>query len=65
MLATRQYRRLTDELREEVARLRPRERVASEPELALTCGVSRFTVDKAIQALAGGPVVDVISVCKT
>src|SRR5579863_5647586 len=55
MLDTRQdrplYRQLTDELREEVARLRPGERIASEPELALTHGVSRFTVAKAVEAL--------------
>jgi GntR family transcriptional regulator len=45
------YRQLTDRLRREVARRRPGDRIASEPELAQTLGVSRFTVAKAIEAL--------------
>jgi GntR family transcriptional regulator len=45
------YRQLTDRLRLEVARRQPGERIASEPELALTLGVSRFTVAKAIETL--------------
>ena len=45
------YRQLSDELRQEVARLRPGERIASEPELAEAHGVSRFTVTKAVEAL--------------
>jgi GntR family transcriptional regulator len=55
MLDTRQdrplYRQLSDELRQEVARLRPGERIASEPELAQAHGISRFTVTKAVEAL--------------
>jgi len=45
------YRQLTDKLRLEVARRRPGDRIASEPELARSLGVSRFTVAKAIEAL--------------
>jgi GntR family transcriptional regulator len=47
------YRQLTDRLRQEVARRRPGERIASEPELAHDLGISRFTVAKAIGALVG------------
>ncbi|HEY1719724.1 MAG TPA: GntR family transcriptional regulator [Magnetospirillaceae bacterium] len=45
------YRQLTDRLRREVAKRRPGDRIASEPELAQSLGVSRFTVAKAIEAL--------------
>lgn len=47
------YRQLTDRLRQDVARRRPGERIASEPELAHDLGISRFTVAKAIGALVG------------
>ncbi len=45
------YRQLTDRLRREIARRRPGDRIASEPELAQSLGVSRFTVAKAIEQL--------------
>jgi GntR family transcriptional regulator len=45
------YRQLTDRLRQEVARRRPGERIASEPELAQSLGISRVTVAKAIETL--------------
>jgi GntR family transcriptional regulator len=45
------YRQLTDQLRREVAQLRPGVRIASEPELALTHSVSRFKVTKDVEAL--------------
>lgn len=45
------YRQLTDQLRLDVARRQPGERIASEPELAHSLGVSRFTVAKAIETL--------------
>jgi GntR family transcriptional regulator len=45
------YRRLADDLRAEIAALRPGDRIASEPELVKRAGVSRATVAKAIEAL--------------
>ena len=45
------YRQLTDALRQDVARRQPGERIASEPDLAQSHGVSRFTVAKAIETL--------------
>lgn len=45
------YRQLTDQLRREIARRKPGDRIASEPELAQSLGVSRFTVAKAIETL--------------
>ena len=55
MLDSRQdrplYRQLTDELRRQIAQRKPGERIASEPELAMSLGVSRFTVAKAVETL--------------
>ncbi len=45
------YRQLTDELRRQIAHCKPGERIASEPELATSLGVSRFTVAKAVETL--------------
>ncbi|MDA8247946.1 MAG: GntR family transcriptional regulator, partial [Rhodospirillales bacterium] len=45
------YRQLTDRLRQKVARQRPGERIPSEPELAQSLGISRFTVTRAIETL--------------
>jgi GntR family transcriptional regulator len=45
------YRRLSERLRSEIAALKPGDRIASEPELVKTMGVSRSTVAKAIEAL--------------
>lgn len=45
------YRRLSDDLRAEIAALKPGDRIASEPELAQRLNVSRFTVAKAIEGL--------------
>jgi GntR family transcriptional regulator len=45
------YRRLSDQLRAEIAALKPGDRIASEPELAQRLNVSRFTVAKAIEGL--------------
>jgi DNA-binding GntR family transcriptional regulator len=45
------YRRLSDRLRERVVEMKPGDRIESEPELAQTLGVSRFTVAKAIESL--------------
>jgi len=45
------YRRLSDDLRAEIAALKPGDKIASEPDLAQRLNVSRFTVAKAIEGL--------------
>src|SRR5579863_9052969 len=45
------YRQLSDRLRGQIARMRAGDRISSEPELAQSLGVSRFTVAKAIESL--------------
>ena len=45
------YRRLSDDLRVQIAAMKPGDRIASEPELAQRLNVSRFTVAKAIEGL--------------